>query len=81
MGKQIYSNKFMLTETYKAVSSQLSFARVHSYFVKWAKLPINKECWQLGMPSNCVYIVVYGHAFQSKIRLCQVLALQFSLKR
>ena len=26
MGKQIYSNKFMLTETYKAVSSQFSFA-------------------------------------------------------
>ena len=28
MGKQIYSNKFMLTETYKADSSQFSFARV-----------------------------------------------------
>ena len=42
MGKQIYSNKFMLTEKYKAVSSRFSFARVHSYFVKWAKLPINQ---------------------------------------
>ena len=59
MGKQIYSNKFMLTETYKAATSQFSFARVHSYFVKWAKLPINKDAG----PSNYVYIVVYGHAF------------------
>ena len=31
----------MLTDTYKAVSSQFSFARVHSYFVKRANLPIN----------------------------------------
>ena len=58
MGKQIYSNKFMLTETYKAVSSQFFFARVHSYFVKWAKLPINKECW-LGIGQQTM-VVVYG---------------------
>ena len=38
----------MLTEIYKAVSSWFYLARVHSYFVKWAKLPIYKECW-LGM--------------------------------
>ena len=31
----------MLTDTYKAVSSQFSFARVHLYFVKRANLPIN----------------------------------------
>ena len=31
----------MLTDTYKAVSSQFYFARVHSYFVKQANLPIN----------------------------------------
>ena len=28
----------MLTETYKAVSSQFSFARVHSYFINTAGL-------------------------------------------
>ena len=33
----------MLTDTYKAVSSQFSFARVHSYFVKRANLPINYQ--------------------------------------
>ena len=31
----------MLADTYKAVSSQFSFARVHLYFVKRANLPIN----------------------------------------
>ena len=33
----------MLTDTYKAVSSQFSFARVHWYFVKRANLPINYQ--------------------------------------
>ena len=61
MGKQIYSNKFMLTETYKAVSSPFFFARVHSYFVKWAKLPINKECW-LGMGQQTM-LYIYGTHF------------------
>ena len=71
----------MLTE-YKAVSSQFSFARVHSYFVKWAKLSINKECW-LGIgQQTMLYIYMYGsgHAFLLKIRLCQVLALQMKIK-
>ena len=31
----------MVTDPYKAVSCQFSFARVHSYFVKRANLPIN----------------------------------------
>ena len=33
----------MLTDTYKAFSSQFSFARDQSYFVKRANLPINYQ--------------------------------------
>ena len=57
MGKQIYSNKFMLTETYKAVSSQFSFVWVHSFILRKMSKSAYKQ--SLECPSNCVYIV-YG---------------------
>ena len=52
----------MVTDPYKAVSCQFSFARVHSYFVKRANLPINynsisdfSPIWNIG-----VVVVVAG---------------------
>ena len=81
MGKQIYSNKFVLTETYKAVSSQI-FLRASSLVLR----KMSQATYKQGMlawdwPTNYVIIYLYGssggaHAFLLKIRLCQVLALQ-----
>ena len=78
MGKQIYSNKFMLTETYKAFSSQSSFTRVHSYKMSQTAYKHGMLAWD--WPTNYVIIYMYGsgHAFLLKIRLCQVLALQIA---
>ena len=54
MGKQIYSNKFMLTETYKAVSSQFSFARVHK--MRQTAYKQGMLAWDL--PTN--YVIIWS---------------------
>ena len=52
MGKPIYSNKFMLAETYKAVSSQFSFARVQLRKMSQTAYKQGMLAWDL--PTNYV---------------------------
>ena len=56
MGKQIYFNTHMLTDTCKGVSSHFFFARVNSYFTNY------KECW-LGNAQVTVYICIYIYIY------------------
>ena len=78
MGKQIYSNKFMLTETY---SFKSIFLRASSLVLRKMSQAAYKQgmlAWDAGQ-QTMLYICMYGssgHAFLLKITLCQVLALQ-----
>ena len=68
MGKQIYCNTFMLTDTYKTVSSQFSFAGVNLYLPGCLKRMAHRFFPQKNGPSS-ILAKYFGGKFLKRMDL------------